>query len=137
MKWVYCKFVNCQHWRKIPKEDLISWIERGMIKEIDGETITLEEVREIVERGFSLVFNKNKEGERENSWEIIPNLEKTIIIQKNNEITIKISRNDFRYVLELIKERKINGIKIEPISERELKKICEEGCVSVKLQANK
>jgi hypothetical protein len=131
MKWVYCKFVNCQHWRKIPKEDLISWIEKGVIKEINEETITLKEVREIVERGFSLVFNK-----RENSWEIIPNLEKMIIIQ-NNEITIKISRNDFHHVLELIKERKINGIKIEPINEKELKKICEERWVSVKIQANK
>jgi hypothetical protein len=134
MKWVYCKFVNCQHWRKIPREDLISWIEKGVIKEIDEETVTLKEAREIVERGFSLVFNKSKE--RENSWEIIPNLEKTIIIQKNNEITIKISRNNFHHVLELIKG-KINGIKIEPISEQELKKICEEGCVSVKIQANK
>lgn len=133
MKWVYCKFVNCQHWRKIPKEDFISWIEKGMIKEIDEETVTLKEVREIVERGFSLVFNKSKEGERD-SWEIIPNLEKTIIIQKNNEITIKISRNDFHRALEVIREREINGIKIEPISERELKKICEEGFISVKLQ---
>jgi hypothetical protein len=135
MKWIYCKFVNHQHWRKIPKENLISLIERGVIKEIDGKSITLKEVREIVEKGFSLVFNKSKEEERD-SWEIIPNLEKTIIIEKNNEIT-KISRNNFHQTLELIKERKINGIKIEPISEQELKKICEEGVISVKVQANK
>ncbi len=130
-RWIYYRETETKSWKRIPREDfpsLIGMMEKGKIDAIDGETISLKEARIIIEAGFSLISAKEKKEPKE-IWKVVPNAKKFIIAKTKNGLEKLIPHSRFNEVLKLIKNQEIIGIKIKSLSEKELKKIWEEGFV--------